>query len=386
MKIALVSPYDWSYPGGVRNHITALAAHLRGHGHTAHILTAASQPVAEAGVRVIGNVAPLAINGSVARPGLPSLREHPVYRVVAGERYDLLHLHEPLVAPLTLALALVARGLDIPCVGTFHAAASPSAAWMYRQARPLLRPAFAALAGRIAVTEVARATIADVFPAEYQIIPNGIEVAQFQVVRRTQSSPQPTILFLGRLEPRKGAAVLLAALPRLRQLALTAGDPLPRIVIAGEGPELATCKKLAGDDPNVRFVGAITENEKPLYFASADVFCAPSLGGESQGIVLLEALAAGAAVVASDIPGYRTVLTSEETGALVLSHDPEALAQALHRVLHNGALHARLVAQGRLAVRRYDWAQVGREVEAVYTAALAGQPVAVAPARALNYA
>jgi phosphatidyl-myo-inositol alpha-mannosyltransferase len=283
-------------------------------------------------------------------------------------------------------MALVARGLDIPCVGTFHAAASPSAAWMYRQARPLLRPAFAALAGRIAVTEVARATIADVFPANYQIIPNGIEVAQFQAVRRTQTANRPTILFLGRVEPRKGAAVLLAALPRLRQLALAAGDPIPRIVIAGEGPELAACKKLAGDDAAVRFVGAITENEKSLYFASADVFCAPSLGGESQGIVLLEALAAGAAVVASDIPGYRTVLTPEETGELVPPHDPEALAQALHRVLHDGALHARLVAQGRLAVQRYDWAQVGREVEAVYRAALARQSVAVAPARALNYA
>lgn len=386
MKIALVSPYDWSFPGGVRNHITALAAYLRNQGHTAHILTAASQPVKEDGVRVIGTVAPLAINGSVARPGLPDLRQPGLPGLLRGEGYDLLHLHEPLVAPLTLALALTARGLRIPCIGTFHAAASPTAAWMYRQARPLLRPAFATLAERIAVTEVARETIAALFPTEYHIIPNGIEVAQFQAVRRVQATKRPTILFLGRLEPRKGATVLLAALPHLRHLAALAGDPLPRIVIAGTGPEMTACQQLAGRDPDVRFVGAISDAEKPLYLAAADVVCAPSLGGESQGIILLEALAAGAAVVASDIPGYRTMITPEATGVLVPPGDPAALAQALQRVLHDATLRARLVAQGRAAVQRYDWARVGHEVEMVYAAALAQQHVTATRTQVVQYA
>jgi phosphatidylinositol alpha-mannosyltransferase len=386
MKIALVSPYDWSFPGGVHTHITALAKHLRGQGHTAHILTAASRPVAEEGVRVIGAVAPLAINGSVARPGLPELRQPGLPGLLRAEGYDLLHLHEPLVAPLTLALALIARGLHIPCIGTFHAAASPTAAWMYRQARPLLRPAFAALAECIAVTEVARATITAVFPADYHIIPNGIEVAQFQMVRRVRATDRPTILFLGRLEPRKGATVLLAALPRLRQLTAQMGDPLPRIVIAGAGPEIAACQQLAGNDPDVRFVGAISDAEKPLYLAAADILCAPSLGGESQGIILLEALATGATVVASDIPGYRTMITPEATGVLVPPGDPIALAQGLQRVLHDGVLRARLAEQGRQAVQRYDWARVGQEVEAVYMAALAQRHATTTAARVIQYA
>ncbi|HKD77179.1 MAG TPA: glycosyltransferase family 4 protein, partial [Ktedonobacterales bacterium] len=183
MKIALVSPYDWSYPGGVGQHIQHLAGYLRARGHEAHILTAASEPVSDPLVHVIGNAFPLAINGSVARPGIPTLRWTPTEDILSPERFDLVHLHEPLVSPLTMACAVFARAYGIPCVGTFHAAASQTARWLYESARPVMGPVFTALDERIAVSPVALATIGQIFPAEYHIIPNGVDVARFASAR-----------------------------------------------------------------------------------------------------------------------------------------------------------------------------------------------------------
>jgi phosphatidyl-myo-inositol alpha-mannosyltransferase len=386
MKIALVSPYDWSYPGGVGQHIQHLAGYLRSRGHEVHILTAASEPVSDPWVHVIGNAFPLAINGSVARPGIPTLRWTPTEDILSPERFDLVHLHEPLVSPLTIACALFARANGIPCVGTFHAAASPSTRWLYECARPVIGPVFTALDERIAVSPVALATIQQIFPAEYHIIPNGVDVERFASARRVSNEHNPTVLFLGRLEPRKGVDVLLESIPLVREMANAAGDPSPRFVIAGEGPDRERYEySICGQD-DVIFTGTIPEDQKLTYLAEADVFCAPAIGAESQGIVLLEAMAAGATVVASDIPGYATVVAHEQTGLLVPPRDPQRLAEALHRALHDPMLRARLAIPAQLAVRRYDWHQVGCEIEAVYAAAIAHRVAKAAQNRAVAYA
>lgn len=379
MKIALVSPYDWSFPGGVRQHIADLANYLRGQGHETVILTAASAPVDDPHVWVVGNAVPLPINGSMARPGLPSWRSA---REIALAKFDLMHLHEPLVSPLTLACAWFARVWDTPCVGTFHAAASAGSAWLYDLTRPLVRSAFDALDERIAVSPVAQETIARVFSGDYHLIPNGVSVAAFETPRRS-SEDRATILFLGRLDPRKGVEVLLDAIPQVRTLAKVAGQQSPRFIIAGEGPQREDYMHRLRSEPGVIFTGALTEAQKLAYLTKADIFCAPSLGGESQGIVLLEALAAGATVVASSISGYQTVIDSERTGVLTPPGDVTALAEALHRVAADRALRARLAHAGRIAVQRYDWGQVGHEIEAIYASALshherAGDPVAKA--------
>jgi phosphatidylinositol alpha-mannosyltransferase len=397
MKIALVSPYDWSYPGGVGQHIQHLAGYLRERGHEAHILTAASEPVNDPQVHVIGNAFPLAINGSVARPGVPTLRWTPTDDILSPERYDLVHLHEPLVSPLSMACALFARAYGIPCVGTFHAAASQSARWLYECARPVIGPVFAALDECIAVSHVALATIRQIFPVEYHIIPNGVSVERFASARRAADRKAelshsvryheyaPTVRFLGRLEPRKGVDVLLEAIPLVREMASAAGDPPPRFMIAGEGPDRERYERSICDQDNVIFTGAISEDQKPAYLAEADVFCAPAIGAESQGIVLLEAMAAGATVVASDIPGYATVVEHEQTGLLVPPRDPQRLAVELHRALHDPMLRARLAIPAQVAVRRYDWKQVGCEIEAIYAAATAHRAAKVAQNRVETY-
>jgi phosphatidyl-myo-inositol alpha-mannosyltransferase len=370
MKIAIVSPYDWSFPGGVRQHISDLSDYLEGQGHEVHILTAASVLVSEQRIQIIGRAFSIAINGSVARPGIPSFLRHPAYRHLVLGRYDLVHVHEPLAAPLTMACVLAAQTRGIPCIGTFHTAVSQFAAWLYAQARPVIRPVFEALAERIAVSTIARSTIEQIFPASYHIIPNGVAVERFTSAKRMWNTKKPTVLFLGRLEPRKGVNILLEAIPLVRHLASEAGDSLPRFIIAGDGPERDQVQQYALEENDVVFTGALQEEEKAGYFASADIFCAPSLGGESQGIVLLEAMAAGAAVVASDIPGYCTVINHEQNGLLVSPHNSQQLAQGIHSLLHDNTLRARLALWGQKDAQRYAWSQIGHEIEMVYAAAL----------------
>ncbi len=385
MKIALVSPYDWSHPGGVRNHIRELAAYLRGAGHKVTVVTSASAPVDEAGVMVVGDAFTVPLNGSIARLNYPTPRLRQMAQLFLSARFDVVHIHEPLVAPLTIACTLGARAAAIPVVGTFHAAASPNAAWIYDLARPVLRPICAALTERIAVSPVALETIARVYPGHYHIIPNGLNLAPFQAAQRHPSpcaDGRPTILFLGRLEPRKGATELLAALPRLRASLALAHLPLPHVVIAGDGPERDICQELAEKLGDITLAGTITDAEKIRLLAGATLFCAPALGGESQGIVLLEAMAVGTPVIASDIPGYRTVITPG-TGMLVPPRDPSALASGLHRALADATWQRTVALEGRRAIQRYDWGTVGHEISSVYCQAIQQRGVAATFAESL---
>jgi phosphatidylinositol alpha-mannosyltransferase len=298
VKIGFVSPYDWSYPGGVKSHITHLAAELRARGHGVRILTPATGPRArrvEYGIYKLGWTAPLRVNGSVARVAIaPDINGH-IRDLLQRERFDVLHLHEPLASVLPLTILHHARLAGAVNVGTFHASVRRGRTgtppeWAYASAKPFLRYYFRRLHGRIAVSEAALQFVARFFPGDYRIIPNGIDVARFR-----DAAPLPdfrdgklNILFVGRIERRKGLKHLLRAFPLVREHV-----PDIRLIVVGDGSLRPGFQHLVERKgwPDVVFAGRVSDQELPAYYASADVFCAPSTGSESQGIVLLEALA-----------------------------------------------------------------------------------------------
>jgi phosphatidylinositol alpha-mannosyltransferase len=373
VKIGLVSPYDWSYPGGVKSHITYLASELRAHGHAVRILTPATGQSArhvEYGTYKLGWAAPFRVNGSVARVSLtPDINGH-IADLLDREQFDVLHLHEPLASVLPLTILGHASHLRAVTVATFHASVrrgsiSTPPEWAYASARPFLRHYFRRLDGLIAVSDAAESFVARYFPGEYRIISNGVDIERF---RDAQARPElrdgkTNILFVGRIEKRKGLKHLLRAIPAVREHL-----PNTRFIIVGEGPLRAGYERLVARVgwQDVVFVGRVTDADLPSYYASADVFCAPNTGGESQGIVLLEALAAGAPIVASDIPGYRTVIRHGVEGLLVAPARSEDLAWAICHLMTHPTERAQLRALGQLRAEAYSWERVGNKVEAFY--------------------
>jgi phosphatidylinositol alpha-mannosyltransferase len=378
VKIGLVSPYDWSYPGGVQDHIRHLAAELRTRNHNVRILTPAtgrSGRQVEYGTYKLAWATALRVNGSVARISVaPDVRGH-LRTVLQLEQFDVLHLHEPLASALPISVLRLAGKSDAIHVGTFHAWArhglTSTPEWAYVSAKPFLQRYFRRLHGRIAVSPAAAEFISRFFPAEYRIIPNGVDIRRFG----SGAIPLPqfrdgklNILFLGRIERRKGLKFLLRAIPRIRER-----FPQTRFLIGGDGPLRADFERWVERKgwPDVVFLGRVPAEDLPSLYASAHVFCAPSTGGESQGIVLLEAMASGRAVVASDIPGYRSVIRGGEHGLLVSPSDSEQLAWAICRLLGDEEARARLGHAGRLRAEDFSWAQVGRQVEDYYLELLA---------------
>jgi phosphatidylinositol alpha-mannosyltransferase len=379
VKIGLVSPYDWSYPGGVQNHITHLAAALRARGHSVRILTPATGKDArrvEYGVYKLGWAAPLRVNGSVARIAVaPDVNGH-IRDLLERERFDVLHLHEPLASVLPLTVLHQARRMGAVKVGTFHAAAGTGRTstpdWAYRSARPFLRYYFRRLDGRIAVSDAAAHFIRRFFPEDYRIIPNGVDAERFRAAAPLAAlrDGKLNVLFVGRIERRKGLKHLLRAIPLVREHL-----PETRFIVVGDGPLRAGYQRTVerAGWPDVVFAGRVSDAELPSYYASADVFCAPNTGSESQGIILLEALAAGVPTVASDIAGYRTVIRPGVDGLLVRPADHEQLAWAICHLLADPAERERLRALGQLRAETYGWERVGERIEAYYLELLAAR-------------
>jgi phosphatidylinositol alpha-mannosyltransferase len=377
LKIALVSPYDWSYPGGVRSHIEHLAAELRVRGHQVRILTPASGPkshVVEYGVYKLGWAAPVRFNGSVARVAVTPTMKRDLRRLLAREAFDVVHLHEPFVSTLTLAVLRLANEMQMACVATFHASSnrrtSPTV-MAYAMASPFLRSYFHRLDASIAVSETARVHVARFFETDFVIIPNGIDLDQYSqsVPRLPQfDDGKRNVLFLSRMEPRKGLRYLLKAIPLVRDQCGGPGMPPVRFILAGDGPERAYCQKIAAKQgwDDVIFTGYVNDAEKPAYFASADIYCAPSTGNESQGIILLEGMASGVPVVASDIPGYRSVITGPEVGLLTPPRNAERLAWSICHLLRDDELRARVGQAGRVRAREFSWTRITEAIEQVY--------------------
>jgi phosphatidylinositol alpha-mannosyltransferase len=358
VKVLLVCPYSWRTPGGVRAHVGSLAAALRARGHEARIV--APDAGGEPGVLSVGRSVPVPYNGSIARLAFGPRVAARLRVAIRRTRPDLLHVHEPF-APSVGLLALLATRL--PVVATFHASLARSRA--YRAAAPALRPLYRRLAGRIAVSEEARRTITGFLGDDVRVIPNGVDVARFA------SLPPPAgrvVVFVGRLEPRKGARVLLEAFPAVRERV-----PDASLVVVGDGPERRALEAAVPEAlrDHVTFAGRVEAAELPRVLGEAAVVAVPSLGGESFGIVLLEAMAAGRPLVASDIPGYRALVRDGLEGLLVPPGDPAALADALVAVLGDPERAGRMGEAGRARAARYDWSRIAGEVEEVYRAALA---------------
>lgn len=375
MKIGLVSPYDWSYPGGVRDHVRHLADEFIAVGHEVRILAPASGKkgkLYEQNVYKMGGTTPVPINGSIARITLnPALGRH-VRRVLQRERFDVIHLHEPLLPGLPLTVLRFSRALN---VGTFHAFArsgKTSTPYLaYASAYPFLRGYFHRLNGCIAVSSAAHGFVSHYFEGDYRIIPNGVNLDSFS----SAVTPFPqymdgkrNILFVGRFEKRKGAKFLLRAIPLLRER-----FPNTRFIFVGEGRLRSGFQRFVERHgwQDVIFTGYVSDEDKPRYFASAHVFCAPAIGGESLGIVLLEAMAAGAPVVATAIDGYATVVHDGLDGLLVPPRDSEALAHSIARLLENELLRQQLARNGQQTARQYAWPQVARCILDYYSELLA---------------
>ncbi|MDX1890840.1 glycosyltransferase family 4 protein [Mycolicibacterium sp. 050158] len=373
MRIGMVCPYSFDVPGGVQAHVLQLAEVMRGYGHEVSVL-APSSPEADLPDYVVsgGKAVPIPYNGSVARLRFGPATHRKVKKWLVDGEFDVLHLHEPNAPSLSMLALMVAEG---PIVATFHTSTTKSLTLSVFQG--ILRPWHEKIVGRIAVSDLARRWQMEALGSDAVEIPNGVDVESFASAPLLDGYPRPgrTVLFLGRFdEPRKGMAVLLGALP-----ALVAALPEIEVLIVGRGDEDELVEKAGDLAGHLRFLGLVDDAEKASAMASADVYCAPNTGGESFGIVLVEAMAAGTAVVASDLDAFRRVLEDGSAGRLVPVDDSAALAQALIEVLTDEHARRGYVEAASDAVRRYDWSVVGHEILRVYeTVAGAGTKVRVA--------
>ena len=360
MRIALVCPYAWDRHGGVQSHVRSLAAALRTRGHDVMVLAPATAPDAEPppGVTFVGKAVPVPANGSVAALSFGPGAGAGARRALADFEPDVLHLHEPLIPSLSF---LVLRSTDVPAVGTFHAAAEWS--FGYAAARGALAPLMKRLAVRTVVSDSARALVSRYFPGEYASTPNGIDAASFQGAAPRAYAAGRTVVFFSRLERRKGLEVLVRAMAVL-------GAPGVTLVVAGAGPEERRVRALAARlGVEAVWLGRIPDEDVAPLYRGAGVYCAPALGGESFGIVLVEAMASGAPVVCSDLPGFRGV--AAEAALLVPPGDPRGLARGLKRVLDDPAEADCMRAAGAGVAARFDWGELAPRVEEVYARALA---------------
>ncbi|HEX9774982.1 MAG TPA: glycosyltransferase family 4 protein [Actinomycetota bacterium] len=372
MKVAIVSPYAWTTPGGANAHIADLRRHLAGRGHDVSVIAPANGPADVTGVgRAIG----IPFNGSVATIGFSPAMAFRVRAALRAIDPDVVHVHEPFVPSASILSLLAARA---PVVATFHAHID---SLLYRAAGPALRPLFRRIAKPVAVSEPAASSVERVFGVRPAIVPNGVDCAAVADVPPPPPGP-PTILYFGRLERRKGPQVLARAIPLIAER-----EPGARFVFAGDGPLRASLERalLAHPEPAreapvaeeparaaVTFTGRFTEQRRRALLAESTIVCLPAIGGESFGLTVVEAQAAGRPVVAAANPGYASVVEDGRTGVLVPVDDHEALAAAIVALIRDRARLERMGPAAREGAKRFDWPVVAGRIEAVYRQALGG--------------
>lgn len=372
MRIGMVCPYSFDVPGGVQSHVLQLAEVMRAGGHYVSVLAPSSPHVKLPDYVVSGGKAvPIPYNGSVARLRFGPATHRKVKRWLMLGEFDVLHLHEPNAPSLSMLALQAAEG---PIVATFHTSTTKSLTLSVFQG--ILRPFHEKIVGRIAVSDLARRWQMEALGSDAVEIPNGVDVPSFANAARLEGYPRPgrSVLFLGRFdEPRKGMPVLLGALPKLvRRFADI------EILIVGRGDEDALREEAGDLAGHLRFLGQVDDEAKASAMRSADVYCAPNLGGESFGIVLVEAMAAGTPVVASELDAFSRVLDGGQAGRLVPVGDADALADALIEVLADAALREKYIDAATQRVARYDWSVVAGQIMRVYeTVASTGVKVQV---------
>ncbi|WKN58902.1 glycosyltransferase family 4 protein [Rhodococcus opacus] len=367
MKIGMVCPYSFDVPGGVQAHVVDLAEVLIERGHKVSVLAPASDDVDLPDFVVsAGRALAIPYNGSVARLSFGPAASARVRRWISDNNFDVLHIHEPNAPSLSMLAMRVAEG---PIVATFHTSTTKSLVLSTFQG--VLQPYLEKISGRIAVSELARRWQVESLGSDAVEIPNGVDVSAFANAETLPGYPRPgkTILFLGRYdEPRKGMAVLLKALPTLVEK-----YPDLEVLVVGRGDEDKLRREAGPVFGHLRLLGQVDDAEKASALRSADVYCAPNLGGESFGIVLVEAMAAGAAVVASELDAFRRVLRDGQAGVLVPVGDAAALAAGIDSVLGDPERSAALTDFSRTVVTEYDWPVVAEQILRVYETVTVGR-------------
>jgi phosphatidylinositol alpha-mannosyltransferase len=351
MRVGLVCPYSLTLPGGVQGQVLALARVLRRMEHEARVLAPCDGPPPELFVTPLGNSIPTAANGSMAPIAPDPAAALRTIRALRDEDFDVIHLHEP-IAPGPTFTALVMHAA--PTVATFHAAGDSLS---YKWLNPLVRRLAERIDVRTAVSADAEHLAERYLGGTYEVLYNGVEVDRFRAAQPIKADG-PTIFFCGRHEPRKGLAALLQALATL--------PPSVRCWVAGDGVDTEPLKARYAGDPRIEWLGRISDTEKMARLAGASVFCAPSLHGESFGVVLIEAMAAGTPIVASDLPGYRNVARPGVDALLVPPGDVDALADALRRVLTDETLAADLRARGDERAAHFSMDGLARRYLEIY--------------------
>lgn len=372
MRIGLVSPYSFDVPGGVQLHVRDLAEFLLREGHDVSVLAPADDDTATPPYFVsAGRAVPIRYNGSVARLAFGPITAARVNRWLERGDFDVLHVHEP-VSPSVSMLALWAY--EGPVVATFHTSNVRSRA--LHAAHPLLRPGLEKIAGRIAVSQDARRTVATHLGGDAVVIPNGVYVDEFARAPRNpawEGRPDaPTIAFLGRMnEPRKGLDVLLGAMTRVVER-----FPNARLLVAGPGDADQVRREApVSVRDRLEFLGLISDADKASLFASVDAYVAPNTGGESFGIILVEAMSAGAPVVASDLEAFARVLDDGHAGRLFPTGDADALGESLLGLLDDPEERRRLREAGQARAQVYDWNSVARHILTVYETVVSAHTV-----------
>jgi phosphatidylinositol alpha-mannosyltransferase len=376
MRVGLVSPYDFASPGGVNDHVRHLARQLRRLGHEARIFAPSSRADVDfdtARFYRIGTPIAIPVNDSVARITLSFHLANQVAAIIEEERFDILHFHEPLMPALPMTMLKMSTTTN---VGTFHAFARSNVGYYY--GRRWLEPHLAYLHRGIAVSEPARAFLHQYFPDfPLRVIPNGIDVTAFRpglTPIRHLRDDSVNILFVGRLEKRKGLGDLLRAYEFMR-----ARVPKSRLIVVGDGPLRGKVESFIAKHrlPDVVLAGFVPDSVLPRYYCSADIFCAPATGAESFGIVLLEAMASGLPVVATEVAGYMSVLEPGRDSLTVQPKGWAELGSALIILARDADLRRRMGAYGQEKARRYGWETVAAQIVEVYEearTAAAGRP------------
>lgn len=375
LRVGIVCPYSFDVPGGVQFHVRDLAEALLERGHDVSVLAPADEdtPVPPY-LTAAGRAVPVRYNGSVARLSFGPVTAARARKWLAAGQFDVLHLHEPVTPSLSMLALWIADG---PVVATFHTSMTRSRP--LQVAFPLVRQSLEKIAARIAVSEDARRTLVEHLGGDAVVIPNGVYVDAFANAepdpRWTGTPERPTLAFLGRLdESRKGLAVMLGAVREV-----LAHVPGARFLVAGRGEtgEQQALELLGAQAGAVEFLGGVSDEDKARLLASVDVYIAPQTGGESFGIVLVEAMSAGTAVVASDLGAFSRVLDDGAAGVLFRTGDSADLARTLVEVLADPAQRAAVEERASSVVRRYDWSAVTDQVLAVYEMAVAGRDAPV---------
>ena len=364
-RIGIVCPYGWDTPGGVQAHIADLASYLISQGHHVEVLAPVLEEV-NLPHYLVNAGKPLAIpyNGAVARILFGPIAFSRVRQWISQGDFDLLHLHEPAIPSISLLACFAAEG---PMVGTFHASAKKQKAIF--AIGPILEPVIEKLTARIAVSEAARATLTEHLETDAIVVPNGIYARRLSSGKLDDRWNGASIGFIGRFEePRKGLAVLVDALPEIIKTI-----PDIRVIVAGPGDQENFLENVPLElRKRFNFLGRITEEEKADFLHSIGVYVAPNTGGESFGIILAEALAAGAAVVSSDIPAFEALLGAGAYGTLFESENPSSLAKAIIEVLKNESKRDALRTAGKEYAQSFDWDEVAMRIYDVYEMAMVG--------------